>query len=107
MELYAMIWDYYAIVWDDNAMLGYGVSVSNGRPYCFWSILFPYSFFFSIFCVHNFSKPTRLIYMKFSDLIDIDLNLIANFWQWRRHFRFWDIMNWTISKGSACPRVFS
>lgn len=41
----------------------------------FFSLLF---FSFQKFCIRDFSKTTRLIYVKYLELIDIDLNLIAN-----------------------------
>lgn len=53
----------------------------NGRPTsCFATsfALVPY-FFSYVFCVRDFSKTTRSIYMKLSDLIDIALNLIELF----------------------------
>lgn len=53
------------------------------------TLLFSFSFFFPFFfyklCVRGFSKTTPPIYMKFLDLINIDLNLIA-FFLWLCHF---------------------
>lgn len=67
------------------------------------TFLFSFGFFFPIlffsykFCVRNFSKTTRPIYMKRSVLKDNNMSLIAIFSD--DIFRFGDFNNLTISEG--------
>lgn len=54
------------------------------------------------FCPHKFSKTVWSIFIKLSDLIDINLNLIGNFLYWYSLFRFWYINVLAIFKGLDC-----
>ena len=67
-----------------------------------------YYYFFSYrFCARDFSDMRRPIFLKFSWMIDINVNLIVIFLFFVTSNITSDIDVFVDFQGSACPRVFS
>lgn len=77
-----------------------------GLPFVFVPFLFPFYVFFSYkFFAQDFLEMVGSIFLKLSDLIDNDLNLICTFLFWWQHIRSWDFNILAIFRGLTCPEL--